>query len=178
MKAVMKSLAKALICFSLSLSISPTYAGTSDHNGAQLGMIMIEDVTIRATTKQAGATAAYAMFHNHGTQDDRLIAASVSFAKKTEIHEMTMVGEVMKMRALSGGLALPAGAMTALKSGAEHIMIMGLSQQIMADMRYDITLTFEKAGSITVPAQAISLSGKSHKTSHDDHGHNDHGHKH
>ena len=121
---------------------------------------MVSDVVIRATTKNAGATAAYARIHNHGETDDRLISASVSFAKRVEIHEMTLAGDVMKMRELADGLVIPAGKMVTLKKGAEHVMIMGLSGPIMLDERYQITFEFEKAGSLTIMADTITLSGK------------------
>lgn len=130
--------------------------------------VMIERIEIRATTKQAGATAAYAVIHNHGTDDDRLIGASASFARKTELHEMTLDGDVMKMRALTDGIALPAGGTIILKKRSDHIMLMGLTEQVLEDQRYQITLEFEKAGAITFEAQTIPLSGKTRTHTHED----------
>ena len=80
--------------------------------------IMVKYLTIRATTPQAGATAAYAMIHNHSHHDDILLGASVSFAKKTEIHEMALVGDVMKMRQLKRALRLQLMRQLPLKKAA------------------------------------------------------------
>ena len=165
----MKLLFSAFMGMMFTLFVQTAYAGTENHqkHGAHNKAIMITDVVIRQTTPQAGATAAYAIIHNHGSQDDRLIAASVSFAKKTEIHEMMLDGDVMKMRELEGGLLIPAGKTVTLASGAEHIMLMGLSQPITKDSSYEIIFEFESAGTMTVPAGTISLSGgHSHSHSH------------
>ena len=137
--------------------------------------IHIHDVTIRATTPNAGATAVYAMIHNHGDEQDRLVGGRVTFAKKVEIHEMKLDGDVMKMREIEGGLVIPSDGMAHLKKGGNHMMVMGLSEPIKMGGAYEVTFSFEKAGDITVPAVVISLAGKA-KSSHD-HDHKGHDHK-
>ena len=169
----MKLLFSVLATIIMSLSAMTAHAGTDNHDQhhAHDKAIMITDVIIRQTTPQAGATAAYAIIHNHGSHDDRLVSASVSFAKKAEIHEMKLEGDVMKMRELTGGLIIPAGSSVALKSGAEHIMLMGLTEPIRKDSLYEIAFQFEIAGTIKTSASTISLSGsqsgaKSHSHKH------------
>lgn len=152
----------------LFISLLPLSSFASDnHHG-----LMIKDVIIRATAPSAGATAGYLIIHNHTKADDRLIAVKADFARKSEIHEMKLVGDVMKMRPLEGGIIIPAGGMALLEKGGNHLMFMGLSEQIKFEEDYQFTLVFEKAGEIVVKADTISLSGKS--KSHDSHK----GHKH
>ena len=137
--------------------------------------LMIKEPIIRATAPNAGATAGYLTIHNHSQTDDRLIAVKAEFARKSEIHEMKMVGDVMKMRPVEGGIIIPAGGMALLEKGGNHLMFMGLTEQIQFKDTYQFTLVFEKAGEIRVNADTISLSGKSH----DHKGHKTHkGHKH
>ena len=124
--------------------------------------LMIEDPIIRATAPNAGATAGYLTIHNHSQTDDRLIGVKAEFARKSEIHEMKMTGDVMKMRPIEGGIIIPAGGMAALEKGGNHLMFMGLTEQIQFKESYQFTLLFEKAGAIIVNADTISLSGKSH----------------
>ena len=173
-KIVSNASLRLIVPLCLSLITSIAYA---DATG-----IMITDLTIRGTTAQAGATAAYGTFHNHSPQDDRLIRASVTYGKKTEIHQMTLDGDVMKMREIIGGIEIPAGEMIRLKQGGDHIMIMGLSEPITLDNSYEITFEFEKAGIITKKAIPVSLSGKPRQDQQDHDDHNDHaghnGHKH
>ena len=141
--------------------------------------IHIHDVTIRATTPNAGATAIYAMIHNHGDEQDKLVGGHVTFAKKVEIHEMKLDGDVMRMREIEGGLVIPSDGMAYLKKGGNHMMVMGLSEPIKLDGAYKVTFSFEKAGDITVPAVVISLSGKvtaTHDHDHKGHDHKDHNH--
>ena len=152
----------------LSLVAISSHAMTTDSGTTDSGTsdIMISDLTIRATTSQAGATAAYATIHNHGSDDDRLVGITVSFSKKAEIHEMKLDGDVMKMREIEGGLILPAGKMVTLEKGGNHLMFMGLTEQIKLSESYEITFEFEKADAITLNAETISLSGKTHKHKH------------
>ena len=158
------------ICLFSSLNGASAGASSHDHSahrdhGDNSG-IMVADLVIRATTPKAGATAAYAHIHNHSDQDDILLGASVSFAKKTEIHEMVLKGDVMKMRPLEGGIAIAAGDMIALEKGGNHIMIMGLTAPIINGQSYDITLHFKKAGMMTLTAETISLSGQKAHQAH------------
>ena len=154
------------VFFALSLMGAHADSTSHDHQGAEKHGIMVKDLTIRATTPQAGATAAYAIIHNHSHHDDILLGASVSFAKKTEIHEMALVGDVMKMRQLEEGIAIAAGETIALEKGGNHIMMMGLSAPIKLDDTYEITLHFKKAGMMTLAAETISLAGKKATHSH------------
>jgi copper(I)-binding protein len=94
---------------------------------------------------------------NSGTEADRLIAAKATIAGSTEIHEMKEgEGGVMQMSPLAEGLEIPAGGTTVLEPGGYHIMFIGITQDLTPGMTYELTLTFEKAGDITivVPVQA------------------------
>ena len=155
----------ALMAIIASLFSQAVFAADS-HN------LMIKEPILRATAPNAGATAGYLTIHNHSQTDDRLIAVKAEFARKSEIHEMKMVGDVMRMRPLEGGIIIPAGGMALLEKGGNHLMFMGLTEQIKFEEDYQFTLVFEKAGEIIVKADTISLSGKS--KSHDGHK----GHKH
>ncbi|MCW5723132.1 MAG: copper chaperone PCu(A)C, partial [Devosia sp.] len=81
---------------------------------------------------------------------DRLIAASAPIAKETQIHEMAMEGDVMKMRQLADGIVLPPGETVTLKPGGLHIMFMGLNTSLVEGEIVPVTLTFENAGTITI----------------------------
>lgn len=141
------------------------------------GTLNFENFTIRATTANAGATAAYGVIHNHGHQADRLIGAKADFAAKVEIHEMVLDQDVMRMRALEGGLMIGAQERAELKKGGLHLMLMGLREPIQMGGIYEIELIFEQAGSLMIEAETISLR---EKKSHDHQSHDkEHGaHKH
>jgi hypothetical protein len=58
---------------------------------------------------------------------------------------MKMDGDVMKMRAVQGGLELPAGKAVELKPGGYHVMLMDLKGQLQKDSTVAVTLVFKDA---------------------------------
>jgi hypothetical protein len=63
---------------------------------------------------------------------------------------------VMKMRAMEGGLAIPAGEEVTLKPMGLHVMMMGVTDKLVEGRTLMLKLTFEKAGSIDV---AVPIAG-------------------
>jgi uncharacterized protein YcnI/copper(I)-binding protein len=117
--------------------------------------ITIGDLTLtapftRATLPNAPVAGGFLTITNTGVEDDRLVSVSVDFAKEGQIHEMAMEGDVMKMRQLADGLVIPAGETVTLEPGGYHLMFMGLTRALTEGETVPVTLTFEKAGEITI----------------------------
>jgi hypothetical protein len=76
---------------------------------------------------------------------------------------MVMDNDVMKMR-MVGAIDLPAGRSVALEPGGFHIMLMGIKKPLEESRSFPVTLTFEKAGNVTVTAvvEAVDATGSSH----------------
>jgi copper(I)-binding protein len=64
------------------------------------------------------------------------------------LHHHVQEDEVMKMRPLEGGLALPVGHDVSLAPGGIHIMMMGLESPLEEGARHPLTLGFEQAGTL------------------------------
>lgn len=75
----------------------------------------------------------------------KLVGGSSPAAGVTEIHEMKMEGDVMRMRALKDGLPLPAGQAVELKPGGYHVMLMDLKAPLPKDTSIPLTLVFKDA---------------------------------
>jgi len=73
-----------------------------------------------------------------------LVSASSPLAGMTEIHEMKLDGDVMKMRPVAG-LDLPAGKAVELKPGGYHMMLLDLKAPLAKDSTVPITLSFKDA---------------------------------
>jgi copper(I)-binding protein len=58
---------------------------------------------------------------------------------------MKMEGDVMKMKAVAGGLDLPAGKTVELKPGGYHVMLMDLKAALPKDSTIPLTLVFKDA---------------------------------
>ena len=121
------------------------------HDGViHLGDLNISAPFTRATLPNAPVGGGFLTIENTGTEADRLVSATSDVAGATQIHEMAMQGDVMKMRELSEGLEIPAGETVTLAPGGFHIMFMGLKQAFVEGQTVAVTLSFEKAGSIEV----------------------------
>ncbi len=103
----------------------------------------------RATAATAKTGAAYFTIVNTGTSDDRLIAASSPVAEKSEPHSTIDDNGVMRMRPLAG-IEVKAGERVELKPGGMHLMLTGLKAPLKLGQSFPLTLTFEKAGAVSV----------------------------
>ncbi len=111
----------------------------------------IKVVNAWARPSVAPNSAIYATIFNFTEEGDTLVGGSVAVAEAVEIHDMTMSADgVMSMFPVEGGLPIPAGGMVQLKPGSLHIMLINLSETLDAGNTLDVTLTFEKAGDITL----------------------------
>ncbi len=128
----------------------------------QLGDLQIMHVEARATPPGALTSGGYLTIKNTGSTDDTLVGASATFAGKTEVHEMKMQGEVMKMRRLKQGLPIPAGEEVRLESGSYHLMFMRLQQALKPGEFYEGTLVFAKAGEVAVRFEIKAIQGTNH----------------
>ena len=139
----------------LIAAVCPAFA-----QGTGNSSITVEQPWARATPAGALNRAAYMTLDNETSNADRLIGASSDVADKLQIHEMAVVNGMMQMRQLADGLSIPAGGLVALKPGSYHIMLIGLKKPLMAGDTFPLTLTFEKAGniSVTVPVQAMGAT--------------------
>lgn len=142
------------------LVVTPAFA----HNGVvHLGPINISLPFTRATLPNAPVAGGFLTIENTGTEPDRLVSATSDIAGETQIHEMAMQGDVMKMRPLADGLEIPAGETVVLAPGGFHIMFMGLKQALVEGETITVTLTFEKAGTVDVvlPIEATAADAPS-----------------
>ena len=120
----------------------------------------------RATPPGAKVAGGYFSVTNNGSSPDRLLSISSENSDKAELHELGVNEGVMTMRPVSGGLEIPAGGKVALKPGGYHLMFIGLKRQPKQGEKFPATLTFEKAGSVTVE---FAVEGMGETGGMDDH---------
>ena len=121
--------------------------------------VIVKDAWVRATVPQQQGTGAFMQITS--PVDARLVEVQSPAAKVAEVHEMTMVDNVMRMRPVKA-LDLPAGKTVELKPSGYHVMLMGLKDQIKDGDRITLTLTLEdkdkKRQTIEVYAPARPLN--------------------
>ncbi|MFN0262706.1 copper chaperone PCu(A)C [Tepidamorphus sp. 3E244] len=136
----------------------------------KLGDLHIDHPWARATPGAAKVGGGYLTVTNNGTEADRLVSGSATFADKVEFHEMKTDGGTMVMRPVEGGIEVPAGETVELKPGGLHVMFMGLSEQLVEGEKRKVTLTFEKAGDVEVEFSVDKIGAKEPGGMEHDHG--------
>jgi copper(I)-binding protein len=126
-----------------------------------LAEVTITNAWVRGTVPAQTSTGAYMKLKS--TEDVKVVAASSPAAKVVEIHEMSMNGTTMEMRAVPA-LPLPAGKVVEMKSGGYHVMLMGLAKPLGKDDVVPITFTVEDKGgkrtTVEVKAMVVPIVAK------------------
>ncbi len=105
--------------------------------------VEVKDAWVRTTVQGQKATGAFMKITaKDGT---RLVGATSPVAGVVEVHEMKMEGDIMRMRAVTGGLEVPAGKTLELKPGGFHVMLMDLKTALPKDSTVPLTLLFKDA---------------------------------
>lgn len=154
--------------------------GGADASASASG-VQIEDAWVKAT--DSDMTGAFARISNTSDKDLKLVAARCDAAGMVELHEVTDG----TMRAVKGGLPLPAHGKLMLEPGGYHVMLMDLKKALKPGEEVDITL--ELSDGSTVPMKAVikdyagakedySPGGGASDGGGMDHGGHDHDHDH
>lgn len=109
---------------------------------AQTAPVKIEGAWARATVQGQKGTGAFMKLT--APEGAKLIGASSPAAGVTEVHEMKMEGDVMKMRAVPA-LDLPAGKTVEFKPGGYHVMLLDLKAPLAKGTTVPVTLVFQDA---------------------------------
>ena len=102
-------------------------AGTAFAHEFKLGDLEIQHPASKATLPGQPVGGGFLVIINHGGEADRLVSVTApSVSDDVQLHEMAIENDVMKMRQLADGSAVPAGGTVGLKPGGLHVMFMGL----------------------------------------------------
>jgi len=132
----------------ISLAAAPAVAGVG-HVYAS-GSLRISELRIEPTPRGASTAAGYLTIKNTGAAADRLVAASSPDAAEVEIHKMSTMGGVMRMRAVTGGLLIGPGQTLKLLPGGYHLMLVHPTHAFKAGEHVPMTLRFERSGEVPV----------------------------
>ena len=99
--------------------------------------VEVREAWVRATVP--GQKSSGAFMKLTAKEGTRLVGADSALAGITEVHEMKMEGDVMKMRAVAA-LELPAGKTVELKPGGYHVMLMDLKAPLKNDSTLPLTV--------------------------------------
>lgn len=115
---------------------------------AQAADISVRQAWARATVPGQKAGGVFLRLDNRGGAD-RLLSARTEVSDATELHRMSMEGDVMRMREVPA-IEVPAGTSVELKPGGLHIMLMGLKSPLKTGKSFALILKFERVGELEV----------------------------
>ena len=148
-----------LVAAAAAISLLTTTSATAQQHDAA---VRVDGAWARASVPGQKGTGA---FMRLTAQDGaRLVRAESPAAGVTEVHEMKMEGDVMKMRAVPA-LELPAGKTVELKPGGYHVMLLDLKAPLEKGSTVPVTLVFQDAKGaestlqLTLPVAAMPPAG-------------------
>jgi len=121
--------------------------------------VEVRNAWVRGTV--AGQQATGAFMEISSRSGATIVGASSPAAAVTEIHEMKMDGQVMRMRAIPR-LELPAGKIVQLGPSGYHVMLIRLKQPLLKGESVPLTLQIEgkdrKIETVEVKAEVRELT--------------------
>ncbi|WP_134321988.1 copper chaperone PCu(A)C [Cumulibacter soli] len=136
-----------------------TTAGTESVDESQAAAITATDGWVKAAAPEEMMTAAFVVLQNDSDADVHVKSASTDMSDETELHEMIEQNGEMVMQEAQGGLTIPAGGSLELEPGGFHIMIMGLSDDVVVGETYAVTLTLDDDSEVTFDVIAKDFAG-------------------
>jgi copper(I)-binding protein len=134
----------------LALGLSTlVLAGAAAAHGFTAGDLKIGHPWARPTVTGQPAGGGFLKIENTGKTADRLLSASAPVGERTELHSMSMDGDVMRMREVDG-IDIAPGATVELKPGGFHLMFQGLKAPLKEGDKIPLKLKFQRAGEVTV----------------------------
>jgi copper(I)-binding protein len=117
-------------------------------------LVKVENAWVRPTVK--GQTATGGFMTLTATQALTLVGFESAAAGSSELHEMVMEGDVMRMRAIDS-LALPAAQAVVLRPGAggQHLMLMDVKQPLTEGGNVKLTLLLRMADGKSVRQEVM-----------------------
>ena len=146
---------------SCTLLMTACSASSAD-NTHDIGKLRVSDVWAKATPPQARVAGGYLSVQNRGDAADKLLRVESAVAASVEIHEMSDVGGVARMREVTNGVELPAGSTTTLKPGGYHLMFIKPKRALVEGERFTATLRFRDAGKVSVTFTVRGMGAGAH----------------
>ncbi|MBL8658886.1 MAG: copper chaperone PCu(A)C [Rhodospirillales bacterium] len=131
----------------LALAAALSFAPAAWAHEYKLGNLTIDHPWARASVAANGA--AYMIIGTSADTPDQLVAATSPAAGKVELHTHIVEGDIMRMRPVKA-IEINPGEPAVLKPGGLHVMLIGLKAPLKEGEKFPLTLTFEKAGTVTV----------------------------
>lgn len=127
--------------------------------------IEIEGAYARASIPNVPNSAAFFVIKNNSDKDIAITSANSDAAQKNELHTHIKENEMIKMMKIEK-LVVPAKSSLELKSGGDHVMLMGLKKELKAGDEINLELSFSDGDKKKIKVPVKDLASTMHKMQH------------
>ena len=127
--------------------------------------IEIERAYARASIPNVPNSAAFFVIKNNSDKDIAITSANSDAAEKNELHTHIKENKMMKMIKIEK-LVVPAKSSLELKSGGDHVMLMGLKKELKVGDEINLELSFSDGDKKKIKVPVKDLASTMHKMQH------------
>ena len=127
--------------------------------------VEIEGAYARASIPNVPNSAAFFVIKNNSDKDIAITSANSDVAEKNELHTHIKENKMMKMIKIEK-LVVPAKSSLELKSGGDHVMLMGLKKELKVGDEISLELSFSDGDKKSIKVPVKDLASTMHKMQH------------
>ena len=127
--------------------------------------VEIDGAYARASIPNVPNSAAFFVIKNNSDKDIAITSANSDVAEKNELHTHIKENKMMKMMKIEK-LVVPAKSSLELKSGGDHVMLMGLKKELKVGDEINLELSFSDGDKKNIKVPVKDLASTMHKMQH------------
>ena len=124
--------------------------------------VEIDGAYARASIPNVPNSAAFFVIKNNSDKDIAITSANSDIAEKNELHTHIKENQMMKIKKL----VVPAKSSLELKSGGDHVMLMGLKKELKVGDEISLELSFSDGDKKNIKVPVKDLASTMHKMQH------------
>ena len=158
-----RSISKILFMFFLFTKSSTSFSEIVSIRG-----LVFSDFRINKIIANNKTTSGYLTIENTNKKSERLVYVESNFSEKTELHNMIVRNDIMKMKHMDDGVIIKANSKLTFKPGSYHIMFIKLLKPLQINNKYEVRFMFQNAGSILlkIPVKGRIITPEEKKAHH------------
>ena len=127
--------------------------------------VEIDGAYARASIPNVPNSAAFFVIKNNSDKNIAITSANSDIAEKNELHTHIKENQMMKMMKIEK-LVVPAKSSLELKSGGDHVMLMGLKKELKVGDEISLELSFSDGDKKSIKVPVKDLASTMHKMQH------------
>lgn len=121
--------------------------------------LSVDGAWVRLSAAPRGPAAAYFTVHG-GPKDDRLMEVSSPVVIRIEMHQSMTSGGMASMKAIDGGVAIPAGGTVDFQPNGRHLMLFYVNPGIVPPRTLELNFSFASGERLVVDATVARAGDK------------------